>query len=151
MTKSNLAVILVLAATFAISPLVAMADIGSEYSPKGSGNVVVLIQNGDPEMIYFGLLYASRAIKNKWMDNVKVVIWGPAEKTLSGLPTDSEQVKLLKEIQALGGKDGRVWACKACSERYGITKKMEELGCEVFHTGEATSYLLKLGYRLWPW
>ena len=123
----------------------------TEYSPKGSGNVVILIQNNDPEAIYFGLLYALRAAKNQWMDNVKVVFWGPAEKTISGLPADSEQIKLLKEIQAMGGKSGSVWACKACSDRYGITQKMLDLGFEVFHTGEAVSYLMKLGYHIWNW
>lgn len=151
MRRSKLALVLVAVAAFAMIPLGAFADMGAEYSQKGSGNVVVVIQSGDAEMIYFGLLYASRAIKNKWMDNVKVVLWGPAEKTMSGLPADSEQIKLLKEIQSFGGKDGKVWVCRACADRYGIAKKMEELGCEVFHTGEATSYLLKLGYRLWTW
>ena len=123
----------------------------AEYSPQGSGNVVVLIQNSDPEAIYFGLLYAVRATKNQWMDNVKVLFWGPAEKTISGLPPDSEQIKLLKEVQAMGGKFGSVWACKACSDRYGITQKMLDLGFEVFHTGETISYLMKLGYRIWNW
>jgi hypothetical protein len=123
----------------------------AEYSPQGSGNVVVLIQNSDPEAIYFGLLYAVRATKNQWMDNVKVLFWGPAEKTISGLPPDSEQIKLLKEIQDMGGKSGSVWACKACSDRYGITQKMLDLGFEVFHTGEAVSYLMKLGYHIWNW
>jgi hypothetical protein len=151
MRRSKLALVVLLAAACTIIPLGVSADVGAEYSQKGSGNVVIIIQSGDAEMIYFGLLYASRAIKNKWMDNVKVVLWGPAEKTISGLPPDSEQIKLLKEIQAFGGKDGKVWVCKACADRYGVAKKMEELGCEVFHTGEATSYLLKLGYRLWTW
>jgi len=65
-------------------PLISFADIGAEYSPKGSGNVVIIIQSADPEAIYGGLLYASRAIKNRWMDNIKVVFWGPSEKTLAG-------------------------------------------------------------------
>ena len=123
----------------------------AEYGPKGSGNVVILIQNSDPEAIYFGLLYSLRAVKNQWMDNVKVVFWGPAEKTISSLPTDSEQIKLLKDIQAMGGKSAAIWACKACSDRYGITQKMLDLGFEVFHTGEAVSYLMKLGYHIWNW
>jgi hypothetical protein len=151
MKKSKLCILALTVAVFAITPLVAFGDIGAEYSPKGSGNVVILMQSGDPEMIYFGLLYAARAMKNQWMDNVKVVFWGPAEKTIVGLAADSDQIKLLKEIQAMGGKHGRVWACKACSDRYGITDQMNKLGFEVFHTGEATSYLIKLGYRIWNW
>ena len=123
----------------------------AEYSPQGSGNVVVIIQNSDPDAIYFGLLYAARATKNQWMDNVKVIFWGPAEKTISSLPPDSEQIQLLKELQAMGGKSGSVWACKACADKFGITQKMLDLGFEVFHTGEAVSYLMKLGYHIWNW
>jgi hypothetical protein len=149
-SKSTLIVALSVA-VLAMTPLVAFGDIGAEYSPKGTGNVVILVQNGDPEMIYYALLYASRAMRNQWMDNVKVIFWGPAEKTIVGLAADSDQIKMLKEIQAMGGKHGRVWACKACADRYGVADQMLKLGFEVFHTGEATSYLIKLGYRLWTW
>lgn len=124
---------------------------GAEYSPQGSGNVIILIKSGDAEDIFFGLLFADRAIKNQWMDNVKVVLWGPAQKTIAGLPETSDQVKLIKSIQSRGGKSARIWACKACADRYGVADKMEKLGCEVFHVGNATSYLFKLGYRMWPW
>ncbi len=42
------------------------------------------------------------------MDNVKVVLRGPAEKTIAGLPPDSEQIKLTNEIQSFGEKDGKI-------------------------------------------
>ena len=129
----------------------AFADQGAAYSPQGSGNVVIVIQSADPEAIFFGLLYADRAMKHQWMDNVKVVFWGPAEKTLAGLPDDSDQKKLIKGIIERGGKSARIWCCKACSDRYGVTEQMEKLGFEVFHVGNATSYLMKLGYRMWNW
>ena len=132
-------------------PLTSFSDQGAEYSPTGSGNVVIIIQSADPEVIFFGLLFADRAIKNQWMDNVKIVLWGPAEKTLAGLSPDSEQIKLIKSIQSTPGKHNRIWCCKACSDRYGVTDKMEKLGFEVFHVGDATSYLIKLGYRIWNW
>ncbi len=124
---------------------------GADYSPQGSGNVIVLIKSANAEDIFFGLLYADRAIKNEWMDNVKIVLWGPAQKTIAELPADSDQIKLIKSIQAQGGKSSRIWACKACADRYGVADKMEKLGCEVFHVGNATSYLFKLGYRMWSW
>lgn len=128
-----------------------IADQGAEYSPQGSGNVVIMLQSSDPEVLYLGLLYADRAIKNQWMDNVKIVIWGPAQKTLASLTDDSDHMKLVKSIQAQGDKGSRIWACKACADRLGVTEKMEKLGFEVFHVGNATSYLLKLGYRMWNW
>jgi len=143
-------VVVALTMVFAV-PAMSLADQGAEYSPQGSGNVVIIIQSADPEVIFFGLLFADRAIKNQWMDNVKVVLWGPAEKTLAGLAPDSDQVKLIKSIQSTPGKHNRIWCCKACSDRYGVTDKMEKLGFEVFHVGNATSYLIKLGYRIWNW
>jgi hypothetical protein len=138
-------------AVLVIAPAVAIADQGAEYSPQGSGNVAIVIQSGDPDLVFYALLYAHRAIKNQWMDNVKIVFWGPSEKTLAGLSDDSAQKKLIKEIQAMGGKSARIWACKACSDKYGVTGQIEKLGFEVFHVGNATSYLIKLGYRIWNW
>ena len=141
---------LMLVVFFALSGA-AIADQGAGYSPQGSGNVVIMLQSADPELLFLGLLYADRAIKHQWMDNVKIVFWGPAQKTLASLPDSSEQKKLIKGIIARGGKSARIWCCKACSDRLGVTKQMEELGLEVFHVGNATSYLLKLGYRMWNW
>ncbi len=127
------------------------ANQGTEYGPQGSGDVVIMLQSSDPDVLYLGLLYANNAIQKQWMDNVKIVFWGPAQKTLTSLPDDSDQMKLVKSIQAQHGQGSRIWACKACSERLGITEKMEKLGFEVFHVGNATSDLLKLGYRMWNW
>ena len=138
-------------AILVITPVAAIADQGAGYSPQGSGNVVILVQSGDPDLVFYALLYAHRAIKHQWMDNVKIVFWGPSEKTLAGLPDDSAQKKLIKEILAMGGKSARIWACKACSDKYGVTEEIEKLGFEVFHVGNATSYLIKLGYRIWNW
>ena len=154
MRMKIMASLIAMMALFASMATVSMAHgngTGADYSPQGSGNVIIMIASGNAEDIFFGLLYADRAIKNQWMDNVKVVLWGPAQKTIASLPADSDQVKLIKSIMSRGGKSARIWACKACADRYGVADKMEKLGCEVFHVGNATSYLLKLGYRMWNW
>ena len=150
-TINKLKMALMVFVVLAMTSGMAIADQGADYSPQGSGNVVLLVQNGDPELVFYAILYAHRAIKNQWMDNVKIVFWGPAEKTLVDLPDDSPTKKLIKEIQAMGGKSARIWACKACSDKHGITEKLEKMGFEVFHVGNATSYLIKLGYRIWNW
>jgi len=149
--KKILAVLAIAAMVLVFTPIATIADQGADYSPQGSGNVVIVIQSGEPDLIFYGLLYADRAIKNQWMDNVKIVFWGPSEKTLAGLPEDSIQKELIKGIIERGGKSARIWCCKACSDKYGVTDAMEKLGFEVFHVGNATSYLLKLGYRMWNW
>ena len=103
MKKSKLVCILalavaVLAMGFA-SPTISLSDEAAPYSPAGSGNVVVIIQNGDPELIFHAVQFAERAIIHQWMDNVKIVLWGPAEKTIAGLPPDHEIMVLFKKIQ----------------------------------------------------
>lgn len=153
MKKTSLVRILGLAVVLAMifaSPIISLsAEHG--YSPQGSGNVLIIIQSGDPEMIFHAVQYAERAIKNQWMDDVRIVLWGPAEKTICGLPPDHEIIVKFKQIQAMGGKSSQIWACKACSDRYGITDKILKLGFESLHTGIATSYMIKLGYRIWNW
>jgi hypothetical protein len=155
MKKSKLVRILGLAvvvlAMIFTSPTISLSDPGADYSPQGSGNVVIIIQSADPETIFHAVQFSERAIANQWMDNVKIVLWGPAEKTIAGLTPDHEIMVLIKKIQAMGGKSARIWCCKACSDRYGISDKMNKLGFEVFHVGNATSYLIKLGYRIWNW
>jgi hypothetical protein len=153
MKKTSLVRILGLAVVFAMifaSPTISLSQ-EHTYSPQGSGNVLVILQSGDPELIWHGIQYAERAIKNKWMDDVRIVLWGPAQKTICGLPADHEIMVKFKEIQAMGGKSSQIWACKACSDRYGVTDKILKLGFESLHTGIATSYMIKLGYRIWNW
>ena len=152
-SKSMLMVVLsvaVLAMVFA-SPSISLSDQGAPYSPTGSGNVLIMLQSGDPELIFHGVQFAERAIVNQWMDNVKIVLWGPAEKTIAGLPPDNEIMVLIKKIQSYPGKHNRILCCKACSDRYGISDKMLKLGFEVVHVGDITSNYLKLGYRMWNW
>ena len=59
---------------------------------------------------------------------------------------------IIKKIEkATGGKHSRILACKACSDRYGISDKMFKLGFEVVHVGDITSLYIKSGYRIWNW
>jgi hypothetical protein len=155
MKKSRLVKILglsvvVLAMVFA-SPAISLSDQGAPYSPAGSGNVVVIVQSGDYEMIFHAFQFCERAIVHQWMDNVKIVLWGPAEKTIAGLQPDNEIMVLIKKIQSYPGKHSRILACKACSDRYGITDKLFKLGFEVVHVGDITSLYIKSGYRIWNW
>ena len=97
-----------------------------------------------------GIQYAERAIKNKWMDDVRIIIWGPAQKTICGLPPDHEIIKKFKDIQSYGGKSSQIWACKACSDRYGVTDKILKLGFESL-LGDCHVLYDQIGYRIWNW
>ena len=149
--KNQRLLVLFLALAFALAAIAPVMVFGQQYGPEGSGKVVFIIQSSDPDLVFYGLLMAHRSIKNQWLDEVKIVFWGPSEKVIAELPDDSPQRKLVKEIMAMGGKSARIWCCKACSDKYGVTEKLEKLGFEVFHVGNTTSYLIKLGFRPWNW
>jgi hypothetical protein len=59
-----------------------------------------------------------------------MLVWGPSQKLL----TESEvlQEKLAETLDV----GVRVVACKACADSYPVTEQLEDLGVEVFYTGE---------------
>ena len=61
------------------------------------------------------------------MDNVKIVFLGTVGKKPSQVcPMTVTKKKLIKGIIANGGKSARIWCCKACSDKYGVTEEMEK-------------------------
>ena len=103
--------------------------------------VFIVISSADKEVVLEpGLLYPLNAAKKKWMDEVKVIIFGPAEKLTAD---DSEVQGKLKELQEAGIE---IMACKWCSDAWNITGKLEELGIKVIYVGAVMSQLLKDGW-----
>ncbi len=103
--------------------------------------VFVVVSSGDKEVVNWpGLGYPLNAIKNKWMDEVKVILFGPAEELAAN---DPEVQAKLKELQEVGIE---VIACKACSDEWNITNKLEKTGCDVQYVGTIISQLIKDGW-----
>jgi hypothetical protein len=75
-------------------------------------------------------MYTANAKKHGWWEEVTLLVWGPSQKLL----TESEvlQEKLAETLDA----GVRVLACKACADSYPVTEQLEDLGVEVFYTGE---------------
>jgi len=103
--------------------------------------VFVVVGSGDKEVIMWpGLKYPLKATTEKWMDEVKVIIFGPAEKLAA---YDLEVQQRLRELQEAGI---HIMACKACADEYNITDILEEAGIEVIYVGSVISQLLKDGW-----
>jgi len=103
--------------------------------------VFVLWSSGDREVaLEVGLIYPLNAAKNKWMDEVKVIIFGPSEKVAA---YDSQVQEILKQLQDTGVE---ILACKWCADRMNITSILEELGIKVVYVGSIISQLLKDGW-----
>jgi hypothetical protein len=103
--------------------------------------VFALICSGDREVaLEVGLVYPLNAAKKGWMDEVKVIFFGPSEKVVAN---DAEVQARVKEIIEQGVE---VLACKWCSDRMGITEKLEAVGIKVEYVGSIISDLLKEGW-----
>jgi len=106
-----------------------------------ANKVFVILSSGDREVaLEVGLVYPLNAAIKKWMDEVKVIIFGPSEKIAA---YDAEVQGRLKQLQEAGIE---VMACKWCADRMNITGKLEEAGIKVVYVGSIISELLKDGW-----
>ena len=106
-----------------------------------ASKVFVILSSGDREVaLEVGLVYPLNAMKKQWMDEVKVIIFGPSEKVAAN---DAEVQSRLKELQDVGIE---VMACKWCADRMEITEKLEAAGIKVVYVGSIISELLKDGW-----
>lgn len=101
----------------------------------------VILSSADREVaLEAGLVYPLNAMKNKWMDDVKLIVFGPSEKLAV---YDADVQGKLKELQEVGVE---VMACKWCADRMGIAGALEKAGITVVYVGPIISQLLKDGW-----
>ncbi len=85
--------------------------------------------------------YAYNAKKQGWMDEVRVILWGPTEEIAANNQEFQEQVRLLLDA------DIEVIACKACSDNYGVSDKLEKIGISVHYVGTLITQMLKEDWK----
>lgn len=101
----------------------------------------VLLASGDRDVaLEVGLFYPLTVAKEKWMDEVKVIIFGPSEKLAA---YDSKVQKRLKRLQEAGIE---VMACKYCADRMNVTGKLEEAGIKVVYVSSIMAQMLRDGW-----
>lgn len=89
-------------------------------------------------------MYAKNAIKREWLDDVKVVYFGPSEQLMYN---DHEVANAAIEVASLGES----FACKVISDREGISKKINGMGVKVEYVGTIISDYIKQGYIPMLW
>ena len=99
---------------------------------KGETNELLIVWTSGDRDVALGMafMYAGNSRKHGWWDRVTLLVWGASQKLLLA---DAELQQRLAEMLGLGV---RVVACKACADGYQATQKLEDLGVEVFYTGE---------------
>jgi len=110
---------------------------GSEEIP-GKEKMVIVWTSGDREVaLKMVFMYTLNAKKRGWWDDITLVVWGPSAKLLT---EDKELQETMKQIMDSGVT---VKACKGCSDQYGISEKLEELGITVLYIGKELSDYVK--------
>ena len=103
--------------------------------------IFVILSTGDREVaLEVGLVYPLNAAKEKWMDEVKLIVFGPSEKLAA---YDMEVQARLKDLSEVGIE---VIACKWCADRMEITDLLEKAGIKVEYVGPIISKLIKDGW-----
>ena len=105
--------------------------------------LVVLWTSGDPEVAHkVCLMYTHAAGKNKWFDEVRLVVWGPSARLLAA---DKD---LQAKIKTMMGDGIKLEACVACASSYGVSDTLRELGIEVKGMGKPLSNYIQQGWKV---
>ncbi|MCE5251420.1 DsrE family protein [bacterium] len=103
--------------------------------------LVVVWTSGDRDVaLKTAFMYTYNAKKNKWWDEVKLVVWGPSSKLLSDDQELQDYIKKMKDEGVI------LEACKACSDMYGVSDKLSSLGIDVKYMGKPLTEMLKSGW-----
>ena len=103
--------------------------------------VFVVLSSADKEVaLEVGIVYPLNAARYKWLDEVKVILFGPSEKTAAYSPEIQQR---LKELQEAGVE---VLVCKWCADRMKVTDIFEQAGIKVVYVGPIMSQLIRDGW-----
>lgn len=110
---------------------------------KKEHNQLIIWAGGDREVaLKLVLMYSFYSTKNKWMDKVRLLVWGPSAKLLS---EDKELQQKIKELKDVGVE---LWACKACADLYEVSDKLAAMGIMVHYTGKHLAQMQKDGWHV---
>jgi len=101
--------------------------------------VMVIISTAEKDKALTGILYAKNAQKNKWVDDVRIIFFGPFENLVC---EDDDVIKAASELLDYQTPI----ACKFLSDRSGTSDKLTELGFNVEYVGALISDSIKAGY-----
>ncbi|MBN1298203.1 MAG: DsrE family protein [Actinobacteria bacterium] len=87
-------------------------------------------------------MYVLNSKLNKWWDDITLIVWGPAANLLSQDFELQENIKIIKENGVT------LEACLKCTDMYGITRKIADLGIDVKYMGIPLTDYIKEGRKI---
>lgn len=110
---------------------------------NNSNKLVVVWSSNDPMVAKrVALMYPHAAKRNRWFDEVILVIWGPSAQLIS------QDKELQNKLAQMKNEGVIIKACIACANEYNVTPQLKELGYEVIPMGEPLTDYLKKGYKV---
>jgi hypothetical protein len=104
-----------------------------------ASKVMVIISTAEKNKALTGIMYAVNSQKNKWVEDLKVIFFGPFENLLC------EDEEVVQAASGLLNYETPI-ACKFLSDRDGISEKLEKMGINVEYVGPLISGYIEEGY-----
>ncbi|MEW5913259.1 MAG: hypothetical protein AB1814_11935 [Thermodesulfobacteriota bacterium] len=109
-----------------------------------AGKVVTIIATADAAKAKTGVMYTMRALQEGWLEDIRLIFFGPAEKALLANQDIQGMVAQIKTATT-------PLACKAISDREGTSDQLQALGVDVVYVGRIISDLINQGYTPMVW
>ena len=109
-----------------------------------ASKVMVILSTAEKDKALTGIMYAVNAQKNKWVEDLKVIFFGPFENLLC------EDEEVVQAASRLLEYETPI-ACKFLSDHSGKSDKLQELGFQVEYVGSMVSNFIKDGYVPMVW
>jgi len=110
-----------------------------------SDRLCVIISSSDRNVIKTGLQYARRTVENKFMEDTTLFLFGPSEEVIT------HDIELQDFVRRFMDTGKEVRACKWCSDDYGVSDRLENLGIKVDYIGVLVSEAINEGYTPMVW
>ena len=112
-------------------------DVKAQSEKPGNEKLVIIWSSADREVaLNMVFMYTSNSKNWGWWDDITLVVWGPSAKLLAEDQELQEKIKfMIHDLKIV------VKACKLCSDNYGVSAKLEELGIIVKYMKELTDYI----------
>ncbi len=110
---------------------------------QSGDHLLIVWTGGDPEVAHkMVFMYAYNAQKNGWWKQVTLLVWGPSAR----LSSEDEKIQAsLKNMKEAGVE---LIACKGCSDQYGVSAKLGEIGIDVKYSGTYLTDYIKSGKKI---
>lgn len=86
-------------------------------------------------------LYSGVILPRGYWDEAILMIWGPSARLLS------ENKELQNKVKKIANTGVKIQACVVCTDEYGVSKKLQNLGVELTHTGETLTQALQNDWK----